>query len=353
MKRLLVDLFRALPKAELHVHLEGTLEPELALKCARRNQINLPFPTADALHAAYRFNNLQSFLNLYYQLTAVLCTEEDFYELFANYLQRAHLDGIVHVEPFIDPQAHLSRGIKFETFMRGFERAQDEALRKFGITSALITCFLRDKPLNQAYDTLEQSLHFQNQIIGVGLASAERGHPARNFKNIFAQARSYGFHTVAHAGEEDGPDSIYQALEDLLAERIDHGIHCLEDKNLVQTLVEYEIPLTVCPTSNVALKVVPTLTSHPIMELLKHDIIVTLNSDDPAYFGAYLGEVAEELIASKQEITADILTRLCQNSIHASFLPSEIKLKHIRTIHQIYEQWLEDEVAPAFASQGN
>lgn len=316
-----------LPKAELHLHIEGALEPELMFELARRNGVRLPYPNAEAVRRAYRFDNLQSFLDVYYRACSVLIHERDFYELTAAYLARARAQGVRHVEIFFDPQTHTARGVKLETVVRGIGRALTEA-RKRGMTSHLIMCFLRDLTVDDAMATLEQALAHRDVIFGVGLDSAEVGHPPQKFRAVFDRAISAGFRAVAHAGEEGPPEYIWQALDVLGAERIDHGVRCLEDRSLVQRLATDRIPLTVCPFSNVKLRVVETLEQHPLQKMLEHGLCATVNSDDPAYFGGYVGEnlagVAEAL-----RLDDATLVQLARNSFEASFLDDEARARHL------------------------
>ena len=316
-----------LPKAELHLHIEGALEPELMFELARRNGVRLPYPNAEAVRRAYRFDNLQSFLDVYYRACSVLIHERDFYELTAAYLARARTQGVRHVEIFFDPQTHTARGVKLETVVRGIGRALTEA-RKRGMTSHLIMCFLRDLTVDDAMATLEQALAHRDVIFGVGLDSAEVGHPPQKFRDVFDRAISAGFRAVAHAGEEGPPEYIWQALDVLGAERIDHGVRCLEDRSLVQRLATDRIPLTVCPFSNVKLRVVETLEQHPLQKMLEHGLCATVNSDDPAYFGGYVGEnlagVAEAL-----RLDDATLVQLARNSFEASFLDDEARARHL------------------------
>ncbi len=316
-----------LPKAELHLHIEGALEPELMFELARRNGVRLPYPNAEAVRRAYRFDNLQSFLDVYYRACSVLIHERDFYELTAAYLARARAQGVRHVEIFFDPQTHTARGVKLETVVRGIGRALTEA-RKRGMTSHLIMCFLRDLTVDDAMATLEQALAHRDVIFGVGLDSAEVGHPPQKFRDVFDRAISAGFRAVAHAGEEGPPEYIWQALDVLGAERIDHGVRCLEDRSLVQRLATDRIPLTVCPFSNVKLRVVETLEQHPLQKMLEHGLCATVNSDDPAYFGGYVGEnlagVAEAL-----RLDDATLVQLARNSFEASFLDDEARARHL------------------------
>jgi adenine deaminase len=307
-----------LPKAELHLHIEGTLQPELMFELARRNAVRLPYADAEAVRRAYRFTSLQSFLDVYYRACSVLIHEHDYYELTTAYLARAHAQGVRHVEVFFDPQTHTARGVEFGTVVSGIGRALTEA-RQLGITSHLIMCFLRDLPVADAMATLEQALAHRDVIFGVGLDSAEVDNPPVKFRAVFEAAAGAGFRAVAHAGEEGPPEFIWQALDDLGAQRIDHGVRCLEDRRLVQRLEVDRIPLTVCPFSNVRLRVVDTLEQHPLARMLDHGLCATVNSDDPAYFGGYVGDnlagVAEAL-----HLDDGTLVALARNSFEAAFL---------------------------------
>ena len=307
-----------LPKAELHLHIEGTLEPELMFELAQRNGVSLPYPDAEAVRRAYRFTNLQSFLDVYYRACSVLIHERDFFELTAAYLARAREEGVRHVEVFFDPQTHIARGVKLETVVRGISRALAEA-RQRGMTSHLIMCFLRDRSADDAMATLEQALAHRDLIFGVGLDSAEVGHPPEKFRDVFDRAIGAGFRAVAHAGEEGPPEYIWQALDVLGAERIDHGVRCLEDRSLVQRLEADRIPLTVCPFSNVKLRVVDTLEQHPLAKMLEHGLCATVNSDDPAYFGGYVGANLAG-VAKALRLDDDTIVELARNSFEASFL---------------------------------
>ncbi|MBZ0168739.1 adenine deaminase [Candidatus Methylomirabilis lanthanidiphila] len=315
----LEPFIRDLPKAELHVHIEGTLEPELLYELARRNRVPLRFRTVEALRAAYQFHNLQSFLDIYYEGTRALLSEQDFFELTWAYLERAAQQNIRHAEIFFDPQAHTERGVPFNTVIRGIHRALEEAIPRFGISSKLIMCFLRHLSADAAMRTLEASLPFKDWIAAVGLDSSELGHPPEKFVEVFARARAAGYLTVAHAGEEGPPDYIWKALDLLKALRIDHGVRCLEDPALVQRLVRERIPLTVCPLSNVKLCVFKSLEDHNLKTLLDLGLCVTVNSDDPAYFGGY---ITENLLASQQALglTRHDIYTLARNSFEASFL---------------------------------
>ena len=319
-----------LPKAELHLHIEGTLEPELMFELARRNGVALPYPDAEAVRRAYRFSNLQSFLDVYYQACSVLIHELDFYELTAAYLARAREQGVRHAEIFFDPQTHTARGVRFDTVVRGIGRALAEA-RQRGLTSHLIMCFLRDRSVDDAMATLEQSLAHRDAIFGVGLDSAEVGHPPQKFRDVFERAAAAGLRTVAHAGEEGPPDYIWQALDVLGAERIDHGVRCLEDRSLVHRLQADRIPLTVCPFSNVRLRVVDTLEQHPLANMLEHGLCATVNSDDPAYFGGYVGENLAG-VAAALRLDDNTILRLARNSFEASFLDDTTRALHLAAL---------------------
>jgi adenosine deaminase len=316
-----------LPKAELHLHIEGTLEPELMFDLAQRNGVSVPYADAAAVRRAYSFTNLQSFLDVYYRACSVLIHERDFYELTAAYLTRARAQGVRHVEVFFDPQTHTGRGIPFETVVRGINRALTEA-RQTGLTSHLIMCFLRDLSADDAMSTLEQALAHKDVIFGVGLDSAEVGNPPLKFRGVFEAAISAGFRAVAHAGEEGPPDYIWQALDVLGAERIDHGVRCLEDRSLVQRLEADKIPLTVCPFSNVRLRVVETLEQHPLATMLEQGLCATVNSDDPAYFGGYVGENLAG-VASALQLDDQTLIQLARNSFDASFLDDVARARHL------------------------
>jgi adenosine deaminase len=316
-----------LPKAELHLHIEGTLEPELMFELARRNGVSLPYADADAVRRAYSFSDLQSFLNLYYQACSVLIHERDFYELTTAYLARARAQGVRHVEIFFDPQTHTARGVRFETVVGGIGRALREA-KQLGMSSHLIMCFLRDLPAADAMATLEQAEAHQDVIFGVGLDSAEVGHPPEKFREVFERATGAGFRAVAHAGEEGPPDYIWQALDLLGAERIDHGVRCLEDRRLVQRLEADRTPLTVCPFSNVRLRVVDTLEQHPLATMLERGLCATVNSDDPAYFGGYVGENLAG-VATALRLDDDTVVQLARNSFQASFLDEATRARYL------------------------
>lgn len=313
------DLIRRLPKAELHVHIEGTLEPEMMFEMAERNRVSLPFPDVEAVRGAYRFTDLQSFLDIYYRGADVLRTEQDFADLMGAYLDRAAADGVRHAEIFFDPQAHTERGIAFPVFMEGFRSALKAAAGAHGMSASLILCFLRHLPPQSATATLTEAEPHLDGVVAVGLDSSELGNPPRLFADAFRQARALGLRSVAHAGEEGPPAYVWEALDILGAERIDHGVRSLEDPALVARLAAERVPLTVCPLSNVALRVVDRLEDHPLAQMLERGLAVTVNSDDPAYFGGYIGAnyqgVAEGLGLGEPD-----LVTLARNSIEASFL---------------------------------
>jgi len=319
MNTAITEFIRGLPKAELHVHIEGTLEPELAFQLAAKHGVRLPHATVDDLKRAYQFSDLQSFLDVYYAGADVLRDEEDFYLLTRAYLGKARSQGVVHVEIFFDPQTHASRGIAFDTVLAGMRRALVEAEREWAVTFRLIPCFLRHLSASEAMSTLEAALPHRDAIHAVGLDSSESGHPPMKFREVFARARREGLPAVAHAGEEGPPAYIREALDVLEVVRIDHGVRCEEDEELMERLARERIPLTMCPLSNVKLRVFDTLESHNLKRLLDRGLCVTVNSDDPAYFGGYLLEnyvAVQEALA----LTREQLTLLARNSIEASFL---------------------------------
>lgn len=316
---------RALPKAELHLHIEGTLEPELMFELARRNGVKLPWDSVEATRAAYAFSDLQSFLDLYYAGAAALIQEQDFFDLARAYFERAHADGVVHAELFFDPQTHTARGVAFETVLDGLERACSEAQARWGISSRLILCFLRHLSEEDGFATLEQALPHLARIHGVGLDSSEKGHPPSKFEHLFARCHELGLHIVAHAGEEGPPAYIVEALDVLKVERIDHGVRAAEDPALLERLARDQVPLTVCPLSNVKLCVFQCLAQHNLKQLLDAGLKVTINSDDPAYFGGY---VAQNYVETAQALglTRAELKRIARNSLEASFVPEALRL---------------------------
>ncbi len=311
-------LAASMPKVELHLHIEGTLEPELMFALAERNRLALPFLTVEALRAAYDFRDLQSFLDLYYQGARVLVTAQDFYDLTWAYLTRVHQDYVMHTEIFFDPQTHTMRGVPFEVATDGIRRALDEGARQLGITSKLIMCFLRDQSAQAAMATLEEALASKVELLGVGLDSAEVGHPPEKFADVFARARAEGLLTFAHAGEEGPPSYIWGALDVLKVSRIDHGVRCLEDAALTEALRTRNVALTVCPLSNVRLRVFETMQEHNLGKLLEAGLRVTVNSDDPAYFGGYMTANFQACIDAL-ELNEDAVRTLAHNAIDASY----------------------------------
>jgi adenosine deaminase len=313
-----------IPKAELHIHIEGSLEPELMFELARRNRVTVPYKSVDEVCKAYKFSNLQSFLQVYYQGMRVLVTERDFYDLTWAYLSKVQSQNVRHSEMFFDPQAHTGRGIAFETVICGIHHAMLDAEQRLGISSKLIMCFLRDQSEEAAMATLEQALPFKDRMVAVGLDSAEVGHPPEKFTRVFDRARAEGFLTVAHAGEEGPPEYIWQALDRLKVSRIDHGDRCLEDPNLTARLAADGIPLTVCPLSNVKLRVFESIEKHNLKKLLDSGLCATVNSDDPAYFGGY---ITENLLAVKKALglNRNDISGLARNSFQAAFLRPDQK----------------------------
>ncbi|WP_049727113.1 adenosine deaminase [Wenzhouxiangella marina] len=318
------DAIRALPKVELHLHIEGSLEPELMFALAERNQVELPFASVEEVRAAYDFSDLQSFLDIYYAGAQVLLEEQDFYDMTWAYLERCRADKVRHTEIFFDPQTHTDRGVPFDTVIRGITRALDDGREQLGISSELILCFLRHLSAEAAMATLEQALPWKERIIGVGLDSSEKGHPPEKFQAVFDRARAEGFLTVAHAGEEGPPEYIEQALDLLKVKRIDHGVRCLEDPLLVRRLQKERMPLTVCPLSNVKLCVFDTLEEHNLKTLLDANLCATINSDDPAYFGGYIGQNFLET-AEALKLGLDDIETLARNAVEASFLDDDGK----------------------------
>lgn len=318
------ELIRRLPKAELHLHIEGTLEPEMMFDLARRNGYELPFPDVDSVKAAYEFQDLQSFLDIYYQGAAVLQTPQDFYDLITTYFDRAAADGVRHAEIFFDPQAHTVRDIGWEVFMEGFRAGMADAKTRHGITSSLILCFLRHLGGEAALETIRAAEPHLEGVVAVGLDSSEVGHPPEWFVDAYEHARSLGLRAVAHAGEEGPPEYVAGALDLLGAERIDHGIRSLEDPELTARLAREQVPLTVCPLSNVALKVVDDISSHPLPAMVEAGLMVSVNSDDPAYFGGYVGDNYAALVTGLG-FDKEQLTMLAANSIESSFLDREDK----------------------------
>ncbi len=323
-----------IPTAELHLHIEGTLEPDLAFALAERNGVELPYATQEELRAAYSFSDLQDFLNLYYALMTVLRTEDDFADLTNAYLARARAQGVRHAEIFFDPQAHTARGVEIDTVIRGIARALDAAPRTYGITTRLIMCFLRDESAESALETFEAARPHLDRIAAVGLDSAEVGNPPSKFREVYALAREAGLKCVAHAGEEGPPAYVWEALDMLGVDRVDHGVRCLEDEALVARLVADRTPLTVCPLSNVRLRVVDRLEDHPLPAMLDAGLLVTVNSDDPAYFGGYVGD---NYTAVRDALGLDetTLRTLARNSFEAAFLDKETRAAYLKEV----ESW--------------
>lgn len=333
------DLIRRMPKAELHLHIEGTLEPELMVEIAKRNGVPLRFDSVDAVRKAYQFHNLQSFLDIYYEGAQVLRYERDFYDLARAYLDRVASENVRHVEIFFDPQTHTERGIAFDTVIKGFKRALQDAESAYGMSHRLILCFLRHLSEEEAMRTLERALPFKQWIDAVGLDSSEVGHPPRKFKTVFDRAHNEGLPAVAHAGEEGPPEYIWEALDVLRVKRIDHGVRCLEDAALVQRLVQERIPLTVCPLSNVKLCVFDDLRHHNLKQLLEAGLCVTVNSDDPAYFGGYV--TANYLaVAEALSLSAEQVVQLAKNSFEASFLEPSQKQRYYDALDYCLEMGL-------------
>lgn len=314
------DWLNALPKAELHMHLEGSLEPELMFQLAERNRIQLPWDSVETLRSAYAFNNLQEFLDIYYQGANVLQTEQDFYDLTWAYLKKCEEQNVIHVEPFFDPQTHTARGVSMEVAITGISEALGDARDLLGISSGLILSFLRHLPEDEAFATLQQAMPFRDLFFAVGLDSSEVGNPPSKFTNVFAKARAEGFLAVAHAGEEGPPEYIWQALDLLKVSRIDHGVRAWEDQRLMARLIEEQIPLTVCPLSNTTLRVYQDMSEHPILKMLEQGAMVTVNSDDPAYFGGYLTENFQALHTGLG-MTQQQAQRLAENSLNARLAP--------------------------------
>lgn len=329
------NFIKGIPKAELHLHIEGTFEPELMFEIAKKNGKKTQYTSVEELKKAYNFNNLQEFLDIYYAGANVLIEEQDFYDITWAYLQKAHTQKVFHTEIFFDPQTHTNRGIKFSTVIEGISRALRDGKNKLGISSKLIMSFLRHLDEDAAIKTLEQSLPYKKLITAVGLDSSEIGNPPSKFQNVFEQARKEGFLTVAHAGEEGTSQYIWEAIDILKVARVDHGNHCMDDEKLIQELVYRKIPLTLCPLSNLKLKVIQDLKNHPVKKMMEKGLIVTINSDDPAYFGGYIEEnyraVSQALDMSKEDIY-----QLAKNSFSASFLDEEEKKHMIEKVESYY-----------------
>ncbi|TMF54872.1 MAG: adenosine deaminase [Chloroflexi bacterium] len=330
MDRFLHDL----PKAELHLHIEGTLEPEMMFALSKRNDVPVPYLSADAVRRAYVFQGLQTFLDIYYAGCNVLLTEQDFYDLTWAYLQRAALQNVRHAEIFFDPQTHTGRGVAFETVVNGIHRALQDGQQRFALSSRLILCFLRHLSADDAMATLQQALPFKDRIAAVGLDSSEVGHPPEKFQAVFDRARQEGWLTVAHAGEEGPAEYVWQALDLLKVQRIDHGVRSLEDKKLVERLVDEQVPLTVCPLSNVKLQLFRSLEQHNLKAMLDQGVCATVNSDDPAYFGGYV-EDNFSAVQSALKLSREDVVQLAKNSFRASFLPVDDKQRYLAEIDQV------------------
>lgn len=327
------SFIKHLPKVELHLHIEGTLEPELMFQLAKRNNVSIPFDNPDQVRDAYQFHNLQSFLDIYYQGANVLIHEQDFYDLTWAYLLKCQQDNVVHTEIFFDPQTHTERGIAFEVIIGGITQALNLAEQELGISSQLIMCFLRHLDEDSAFETLKQALPYKDKIIAVGLDSSEKGNPPEKFKHVFQEAINQGFLTVAHAGEEGPAQNISDALSLLGITRIDHGVRCVEDEDLMEQLIAKRTPLTVCPLSNTKLKVFNTMREHNIVELLRKGLCVTINSDDPAYFGGYMNDNFLA-VANAHPLTKNELAQFSINAVEASFISPHAKEDLIAQVRQ-------------------
>jgi adenine deaminase len=331
-------LLSAMPKAELHIHIEGSLEPELIFALAARNGVALPYASVEALRAAYAFTDLQSFLDIYYAGASVLLKEEDFFDMAMAYFRRAADDHVVRAELFFDPQTHTDRGVPIKTVIDGLARACATAQRELGVSGALILCFLRHLSEEAAFATLEQALPHREHFIGVGLDSSERGHPPEKFERVFARCRELGLHVVAHAGEEGPPAYVWSALDVLKVERIDHGVRSIDDPALMRRLAATRMPLTVCPLSNIKLCVYPTMAQHQLPALLEAGLCATVNSDDPAYFGGYINQNFIETFAALPQLGARHAYQLAANSFEASFADADSKQAWGRALDEVFDR---------------
>ncbi|MES3002307.1 MAG: adenosine deaminase [Pseudomonadota bacterium] len=331
----LPDLLRAMPKAELHIHIEGSLEPELIFQLAQRNGVSIPYASVEELRKAYAFTNLQSFLDIYYAGASVLLKEQDFHDMAWAYFQRAAADNVVHAELFFDPQTHTARGVAMKTVIDGLHRACEEARGKLGVDASLILCFLRHLSEEEAFETLEQALPYRDKFIGVGLDSSEVGHPPEKFAKVFSRCRELGLHLVAHAGEEGPPAYVWTALDTLHVERIDHGVQSVKDPALMARLIRDRIPLTVCPLSNLKLCVFPKLADHNLKQLLDAGIVATVNSDDPAYFGGYMNDNFLQTFAATG-MTSKHAYQLAANSFEASFVDALLKQRWRGQLDEVF-----------------
>lgn len=331
------EFIKKLPKAELHLHIEGSLEPELMFKLAKRNGIEIPYKTVEEVKEAYNFTNLQSFLDIYYAGAKVLIEKQDFYDMTWDYILKCKEDNIIHTEIFFDPQTHTQRGVSFETVILGIKEALDDAQKKLGISSKIIMCFLRHLSEEEAFDTLEQSLPFKDYIIGVGLDSSELGNPPKKFEKVFNKAKEHGYKLVAHAGEEGDISYIEDALDLLQIERIDHGVQAINSDPLMQRLKQEQIPLTVCPNSNIELKVFENYKEHNIKQLLDYGLNVTVNSDDPAYFKGYMNQNFFNLV-DNIPLTKEDIVKLVKNSFNSSFIDEKLKREYIKRVDEVIEK---------------
>jgi adenosine deaminase len=329
-------LLRAMPKAELHMHIEGSLEPELIFAMGQRNGVALNYPSVEALRSAYVFNNLQEFLDIYHAGTTVLKNEQDFFDMACAYMARAQVDNVLHTELFFDTQTHTGHGVDAQTVVNGLYRACEEAPARCGMTASLILCFLRHLSEEAAFECLEQVLPLRDKIVGIGLASSEMGHPPEKFAKVFARAKELGFRLVAHAGEEAPSAYIWSALDVLKVERIDHGVQATHDAALMQRLVQQRVPLTVCPLSNVKLRVFPTLAQHTLKNMLDAGIMATVNSDDPAYFGGYINENFIQTFAALG-MDSNHAYRLARNSFDASFIDAPLRAQYVQRLDEVFD----------------
>lgn len=332
----LPELLRCMPKAELHMHIEGSLEPELMFALGQRNGVSMAYPDIDSLRRAYVFDNLQDFLDIYHAGTLALRTEQDFYDMTHAYLARAAADNVVHAEIFFDTQTHTGHGVSVDVVINGLHRACVDARAEFGMSAALILCFLRHLSEQEAFECLEQALPYRDKLVGVGLASSEMGHPPEKFARVFARARELGLRLVAHAGEEGPPAYIWSALDVLKVERIDHGVQAIKDPALMARLAKDRIPLTVCPLSNLKLRVFPTLAEHNLGRMLDAGIVATVNSDDPSYFGGYINENFTRTFAALG-LGAQQAYQLARNSFEASFIDDALKRQYIDRLTATFE----------------
>ncbi len=332
----MIDLIQKLPKAELHLHIEGSLEPELMFRLARKNNVEIPYDSVEDVRAAYNFNNLQSFLDIYYAGANVLLTQDDFYDLTWEYILKCVEDNVIHTEIFFDPQTHTERGVAFEAVITGIKEALADAKEKYGITSCIIMCFLRHLSQEAAFETLEQAMAFKEDIIGVGLDSSELGNPPSKFKEVFQKAKEAGFKLVAHAGEEADFSYIYEALDLLNINRIDHGVQSIKSPELMQRLKDEQMPLTVCPNSNIELRVFDNYKEHNIKALLDYGLNISVNSDDPAYFKGYVNQNFINLYENLPITEEDIIT-LVKNSFRSAFISDELKEDYLAKVDAVLQ----------------